>query len=139
MRILRHEPSVLPGVTLSVVILLVSGMEGIERLTELAVSTATAHELKIGVEQFAIRLTAVVEVFIVTRVAQHLGHTGHGIIGDSIFERLRHGLYALVLIVRKVAVLFEQVHATLVEHTALLHGLKSSLRILHLSFQNEVA
>ena len=63
-------------------------MERIEGFAEFSVSTSSTHKLEFGIEEFAIGLAAIVEIFVVGVITQHLCHPCHSIVGNGIFKSL---------------------------------------------------
>ena len=61
---MRHEPCVLLGISLGIVVVAVGGMERIERLAELTIGH-TAHETGLLVKVILIRLASFQEVAII--------------------------------------------------------------------------
>ena len=138
MNIVGNEPSILPGITLGVVVLTVYGVEGVEGLAELAFAVNATHETGGGVEETAVNLAAVVEVLVVFLVTEHLGHFGHTGVGEGILQSLGNGLEGGVEVTGDVAILLEQVYTTLVLHCRSLHSLIGSLLVGHKTLEHVV-
>ena len=139
MHVMRHQPGILPGIALRVVILAVDGVERIKRLTEHTITTQSAHEARLLVEVMLIRTAAVQEILIVGTLAQKFSHLGNTVVGQCVFQPLSHRLKSGILVVRQVVVLLQQVHAAFVKHRRYLHGIEGGLLVIHEALQHHVS
>ena len=71
-------------------------------------------------------------------MTEHLGHLGHAGVGEGILQSLCHSLISGVEVAGDVAILLEQVHATVVLHGRSLHGLVGCLFVSHQTLEHVV-
>ena len=81
MHIMRHQPGVLPGIALRVVVLTMNSRERIERFAELTIGTDTAHKTCLLVEVLAITLGTLSKIFSIGLLAQQASHLSYTVIG----------------------------------------------------------
>ena len=115
MDIVRHEPCILPGVTLGEVIEAVHGVERVERRAEMTLAVHAPHEIHSFVEVTAVALTAVEEIVVIVGLAEFLRHLSRAPVGECIFETLGNGLVGRVFVVRDITILAELLQAALIE------------------------
>ena len=137
-RVVGHEPRVLPGVALGVVVGAVDHLDGVELGPELSVAAQCAHELQLGVEVAAIRLAALEEQLVVGALAQQPRHAGHAVVVETVFEGLGDGLVRGFLVVGDVAILLEQAQRADVLQLRLLHRAEGLLGIPYKALKHHV-
>ena len=112
MDIVRHEPGILPGVALAVVIVAVLGRQRVKfsQVTEITFRVLATHEVRILVKIVAIGLAALIEILEVFLVADILCHASDAPVGKGIFQAPCHGLFVRLQVVWDVSVLLQQAH-----------------------------
>ena len=138
MYIVRYQPGVLPSITLGIVVGGVYTLEWIEWLVETTIATTSTHKQSLAIEIMLIATTAVVEVLVIGLLTQQLSYLGDTVVSQCILQALSHRLESRILIVRQIAILFEQIHTALIKHSRCLHRIKGSLLIGYKTFQNHI-
>jgi len=125
--VVRHEPRVLPGVSLAVVVGAVRRGEGVERRAPASLRVAAPHEARRRIEAVAVRVAAFREVVRLLRPAQRLGGPCRGAVGQGVLHVVGHRLVEQVA--RDVAVLHPQAVAPIGVHGRLFDRLESFLPV----------
>ena len=135
LRVLRHKPHVLPGVTLHEARLFVT--EWVERLNPVALVVLRLEEARSGVEEVTIKLAALDETLVVGLLAEFLCNGSHAPVVEGLFHSDGHADVLLVL--RHVAALLPNLERTvrMRASAALDHSLVGTLDVESRQFRQD--
>ena len=134
---MRHEPRILPCVTLAVVVLAVGRSERVEGRAEAAFRIEPAHEAGFGIEEVAVGFAAIEEIVVIGRIAALRRDLSHGPVGQRVLHVVGHRFVEEVA--GDIAVFHAQVHTPLAEHGGLLQRLVGQLLVeAVVTFQHDV-
>ncbi len=137
MRVLRHEPHILPSVALAVIIGPVCRRKGVESpLSPTSFAVESAHKSRRTVKIFSIGSGPFHEQCVLN--TQPCSNLGYGIVRYGILKPLGHTLTTPLEVKRYVAVTLQLAQRTLVEHGRCTHGLICPLHIIGQPLQRKV-